>query len=266
MTTTNAAGSHKHGLPAATSALIDSIPTLKSDLAALAKRVATLEATPGPIPSGATVITPQDSIATLLAQGERTFVLRGGAYHESFGSAERHEAGVTIDAYPGEPVTFDGTGLPQNWLYLGPGADWTLGAIALTGFRPKDSGIIGVGDNCALRTKPGFVIVGSGPKDPTSHGIYCHGSGSASLDDPSLTNLPGSALQTYRGSPKVIVTDGRLGGLYETVLAYSGSIAFDGTAFTEPTAAWDIQNGGASVTGLSTCTGTGPGGSLRAYP
>ena len=44
MTTTNAAGSHDHDLPASVSALIDSIPGTQADLAALAVRVAALEA------------------------------------------------------------------------------------------------------------------------------------------------------------------------------------------------------------------------------
>lgn len=206
-------------------------------------------------------------LLALLASGKRRIALRGGTHRIALGAGERHEAGVSLLPYPGESVVIDGTGLDPHFLYLGTGATWTLGAITLRGFLPLNSGIVAIGDGCDLHTLPGFTIRGPGVKgDYTSHGVYFHGTGTGTLDGIDIAGVPGAALQTYRGTPTVRVNGGSLGSIYVTVLAYSGSVAFAGTKFTSTVAAWDLQNGGASVTGLSSCVGSGANGTVRAYP
>lgn len=232
---------------------------------ALSDRIAALEAPPvAPTVTG-TVVTPSDDIPALLASGVRAFVLRGGTYRIGWGSVERHEAGVSLLPYPGESVTIDGTGLDPHFLYLGPGADWTLGAIRLTGFLPVNSGIVAVGDACSLTTLDGFEIAGPGVKgDNTSHGVYFHGTGTGTLTNPWIHGVPGAAIQTYRGTPVVVVSRGHLGGMYETALVYSGSVLFSGTAFTDPSAAWDVRASGSKPV-MTNCVGTGPDGSVRYF-
>lgn len=220
---------------------------------------------PVPVPAG-TAVTPADDVRALVdaATGPITVRMHAGTYHFGFGSADRTDA-VTLLAFGDGPVVIDGTGLDPHFLYLGPGADWTLGAIKLQGFLPVNSGIVAVGDSCSLTTLDGFEIAGPGVKgDNTSHGVYFHGTGTGTLTNPYVHGVPGAALQTYRGTPQVTVKGGRLGGMYETALIYSGTVVFEATAFTEPSAAWDCR---ANVTRpvLTGCTGTGPGGAVRLY-
>jgi len=160
-----------------------------------------------------------------------------------------------------------GRGSTSTSYTSGPGPHGTLGAIALQGFRPTDSGIVGVGDGCTLETLAGFTITGYGAVNANSHGIYFHGTGTGKLTAPVISKVPGAALHCYRGSPVVTVTNGQLGSLYESSLVGSGSVTFTDTAFTEPLAAWDLQiysdsTGSGSAT-LVRCTGTGPDGAVR---
>lgn len=240
-------------------------PDLSARVSALEAAVAALQPpAPLPVPAGRAVY-PGEDVPALVAAGARALLLRGGVHRFAFGASERHEAGVSLLPYPGEPVAVDGTGLDQHFLYLGPGASWTLGAIALRGFAPANSGIVAVGDDCSLVTLPGFSITGPGARgDSTSHGVYLHGTGSALLDRPAIAGVPGAAVQAYRGAPVLNVVGGRLGGVYTSALVYSGAARFEGTAFTEAAAAWDVRASGARPV-LSGCTGTGPSGAVRLF-
>lgn len=233
----------------------------------LEARVAALETEPpkppdpGPVPpEDSTIVKPGDPVE--LVDGG-VFLLREGTHRLAWGSGERHESRVAILEYPGEHPVIDGTDLSDHFLYLGAGASFLLGAIELRGFAPYNSAVIAYGDDCILATAPGFRIQGDPDlDDPTSHGLYGHGTGVAILDQPDIQDVPGSAIQHYRGSPRTVVRGGKLGGRYISSLIYSGTIAMLGTAFVDHSAAWDIQVSGATAT-LQGCTGTGSGGSVR---
>lgn len=253
-----------------TTQLNTEIARAKAAEKALGDRLANLE-TPVPVPvppvPTGTVVNPGDSISPVAGT---TYLLRSGTHRLAFGSAERHEANVQLLPYPGEAPVIDGTGLDPHFLYLGAGASWTLGAIALRGFRPIDSGIVAVGDGCTLHALPGFTITGMGgaaqPLDINSHGVYGHGTGTYVLDSPTITGIPGAAVHHYRGTPNGTINGGRLGAFYESALIGSGQATFTGTAFVEPAARWDLQvytaEGPAAAT-LTNCTGTGLNGSVR---
>ena len=238
---------------------------------ALSLRIAALEAlqptpapTPIPPPTG-TVVTPADDVPALLLSGVRAFLLHGGTYRFGWGAAERSEAGVSLLPYGDGPVVIDGTGLDPHFVYLGAGASWRLGAMRLQGFLPSNSAVVAVGDGCDLRTDDGFEIAGPGAKgDNTSHGVYFHGTGTGTLTNPYIHGVPGAALQTYRGTPQVTVNRGRLGGMYISALVYSGNVTFSGTAFTEPTAGWDVR-ANVSRPVLTGCAGTGTAGAVRLF-
>ncbi len=223
--------------------------------------------TPTPVPPGAIEIRPGDPLS--LSAG-KTYLLRGGTHRISFGSGDRREANVSILPYPGEAVIVEPSG-DQHFLYLGPGASFTLGAITLRGFYPFDSGIVAVGDGCSLTTLEGFTIIGRAAlpgyvktaDDYRSHGVYFHGTGTGRLDKPVITDVPGSAIQSYRGSPVYEVNGGRIGGRYISLLAYSGRATYTGVTFTSPPAAWDIDCQVPAIVTTSGCTGTGANGSIR---
>lgn len=195
-----------------------------------------------PLPSDVYAVWPSigKSIATMVGEGKIKLRLHGGNYHESFGSTERHEAGVELLPFGDGAVVFDGTGLAQNWLYLGAGAGWTLGAITLRNFRPIDSGIIGIGDGCHLERLEGFKIVGAGPAGPwpatsgsqNSHGIYLHGTGTTHGTKTEIVNIPGAAMTSWRGSPRFVEDGGRFGSHYISALVGAGRGTFNGVDFT----------------------------------
>lgn len=257
---------HDHGLSAADRAIAD----LVSKVANHETRILALEhpvVTPPPVvvdPVADIILRPGESIVSAVAAGKRSILLQGGTYNESFGSVERHES-VSIASLPGETAIIDGTGCDPHFVYLGSGATWTLGRLQLQGFGPLNSAVVGIGDG-RLVTSAGFVLLGKpGMTDRTSHGLYFYGTGSGDIEDAEVSGVPGAAIQTYRGNPQVIVHGGRFGGLYESAIVYSGKVLFDGSAFTEPTAYWDIESAYVTPT-LINCTGTGPNGSVRRYP
>lgn len=253
---------HRHGT--GTSAIAGDIDTT---VATLASRVSALEAAVKALqpvtPPVGYAVSPTDNVPSLIA-AHPVIIMHAGTYRFGFGAAERGDT-VSLLPYGDGPVVIDGTGLDPHFLYLGPGGNWTLGAITLRGFLPSNSAVVAVGDGCSLTTLDGFEIAGPGVKgDNTSHGVYFHGTGTGTLANPSIHGVPGAAIQTYRGTPQVSVSRGRLGGMYETALVYSGTVTFNGTAFTEPTAAWDVRANTARPQ-LVNCTGTGPNGTVRYF-
>jgi hypothetical protein len=218
-----------------------------------------------PPPLTGTVINPgTGTIAAAIANGNLNLILRGGTYKDSFGSTQRSDT-VTLRNYPGESPVIDGTGLAQNFLYLGTG-NWTLTGIRIQGFRPVNSGVLANKDGTL--TLDGCTVVGLGPVKSDIQLVYGFGTGTTTVKNSSrLINAPGAAFQLYTNggaSPVGVITDSELGGLYRGAFVYDGTGTFTRVTFIGP-GPYDIEVSSATAN-LVSCTGTGVGGAVTCPP
>jgi hypothetical protein len=217
---------------------------------------------PPPPPLTGVVINPgTGTIAAAIANGDLNLILRGGTYKDSFGSTQRTDT-VQLRNYPGETPIIDGTGLAQNFLYLGTG-NWTLTGIRIQGFRPVNSGVLANKDGTL--TLDGCTVVGLGAQDSTSQLVYGFGTGTTTVKNSSrLINAPGGAFQLYTNGgadPVGVVTDTELNSLYRGAFVYDGTATFTRVVFSG-SAPWNIEVQSDATATLNSCTGTGVGGAV----
>lgn len=215
-----------------------------------------------PPPLTGVVINPgTGTIAAAIANGDRDLILRGGTYKDSFGSTQRTDDCI-LKNYPGETPVIDGTGLLQNFLYLGAGAQWEFTGIRVQGFRPTDSGVFGVGAGTLIWDAS--TVVGYGALDDNIHNIYVFGNGTLIMRRGAKSlNAPGAAVVTYWGSgattPTVTISDSELTGLYRGGLFYdAGTITATNTRFFASSGV-DIERLAAVPVTLTNCQGGGSG-------
>jgi len=217
---------------------------------------------PPPPPLTGVVINPgTGTIAAAIANGDRDLILRGGTYKDSFGSTQRTDDCI-LRNYPGETPVIDGTGLLQNFLYLGSGAAWEFTGIRIQGFRPVDSGVIGVGAGSLTLTA--VTMQGLGALDDNVHNIYCFGNGTTIIRQGChILGAPGAAITTYFGAgaitPTVTISDSELVGLYRGGLFYdAGTITAINSRFFSSSGV-DIERLSSVPVTLTNCQGGGSG-------
>jgi hypothetical protein len=216
-----------------------------------------------PPPLTGTVINPgTGTIAAAIALGNLNLILRGGTYRDSFGSTQRSDT-VTLRNYPGESPVIDGTGLAQNFLYIGSG-NWTLTGIKVQGFRPVNSGVLANKDGTL--TLDACTVVGLGPIQSDVQLVYGFGTGTTTVKNSCrLINAPGAAFQLYTNGgadPVGVVTDAELNGLYRGAFVYDGTATFTRVTFTG-SPPYDIEVQSDATANLVSCTGTGVGGAVK---
>jgi hypothetical protein len=99
------------------------------------------------------------------------------------------------------------------------------------------------------------------------HLVYFHGTDCiGQLDDCDIEGAPGSAIQSYRGSPVITINRGRYVGQYRGAMVASGSWTVTGAELRAAGTAFDVEHvrSLAALT-LTGCTGGGANGAVRAY-